>query len=288
MAVVFTKSRQLGTEEPRLVFETDLIELARMVGRLLPEIKGGKVHQLVEGDRSWLVVCTLRGSLVGPPIQELEVDVFDRTWTDGVVRVMQEALARLAFHHRAELIGTRFEYFGRRDSEGRPTEVPFHFQFERHAQYMEFMLHHTQTYLDRARMRSDTLETELLAVKEELKVAQLEADHQRKIRIVARKANDLLRSKVDALKKQVKEMESKIEDLEEEGEDLRKENAAFLSDDDDYLEEDGMDMEVEDEDDLDFINDEEEDPEPLLPEEEEEDPEEPPFDEDTTIVVADD
>jgi hypothetical protein len=69
-------------------------------------------------------------------------------------------------------------------------------------------------------------------------------------------------------------MESRIGELVVEGDDLRKVNEAFLSDDNDYMEE--MDMEPDaDTDDDDFINDEE-DPEIVISEQEE-DLEEPPF-----------
>jgi hypothetical protein len=68
--------------------------------------------------------------------------------------------------------------------------------------------------------------------------------------------------------------------MEEEGEDLRKENDAFLSDDDDFVEE----MDCEEEDDEEELVDEEEEPlEPVL-EDEEEDPEEPAYQSDADVL----
>ena len=72
------------------------------------------------------------------------------------------------------------------------------------------------------------------------------------------------------LRKRVAEQD----EMEEEGEDLRKESSAFISDDEDYLEE--TDYEEDD--------DEEEPTEPLL-DEDEEDPEERAFESDTDVVV---
>jgi hypothetical protein len=99
MDVLYTKSRQLGVESPRLLFESSLIEVSQKVGRLLPEVKGGQLTDMEDGELSWMVVCTLRGSHVAN-LEEIEVQIFDRTWEEGLLRVMQAALARLVFHHR--------------------------------------------------------------------------------------------------------------------------------------------------------------------------------------------
>ena len=153
MAIVFTVSLQLGTGTP-LVFETDLTELTLRLKRPLPEIKGAKIHPDSDRLMSWLVVCTLRGPLMPPEEEELTVEVVERTWTDGIVRVMQEATARLAYHHRADLEGSRYEFYGRRDDLGHPRDTPQHYQYWHHLQHMEYLLHHTHTYLDCARMGS--------------------------------------------------------------------------------------------------------------------------------------
>jgi hypothetical protein len=94
MDVMFTKNRQLGTERPLLLFESALIKVSQKVGRLLPEVKGGQMNLMAEGDLSWMVVCTLRGSYVAD-MEEIEIEIFDRTWEEGLLRVMEAALARL-------------------------------------------------------------------------------------------------------------------------------------------------------------------------------------------------
>ena len=54
-----------------MFFEDSLVSIARMVGRPVPEVKGGKVPREHEGERDWLVVCTLRGDVVPPHSEEL-------------------------------------------------------------------------------------------------------------------------------------------------------------------------------------------------------------------------
>jgi hypothetical protein len=138
---MFTESRQLGYDQPRFLFETALIEVSLIVGRLLPKVKGGQVECSKEGEMSWMVVCTLRGSHV-KNIEEIEVQVFNRTWEEGLVRVMRAALARLMFHHRAELESLRLPHahLGHRNEEGFPTEVPYTCPLGRQAAQMEYAL----------------------------------------------------------------------------------------------------------------------------------------------------
>jgi hypothetical protein len=94
----------------------------------------------------------------------------------------------------------------------------------------------------------------------------------------------MLKVKVMHLKAALHEAEDKIETAQDVGEDLRMENTALLSDDDDYMEDEGYKWygkdKDEDQEDLAFINNEPEDPEPLPRQEstveEEDDPVEPP------------
>jgi hypothetical protein len=129
---IFTMSRQLGYEQPCYLFESALIEVSQTVGRLLPEVKGGQMECTKDGDMSWMVVCTLRGSHV-KNIEEIEVQIFDCAWEEGLVRVMQAALARLVFDHHVELEAKRFSHahLGHRDKEGFPTMVPYVFPLGR-------------------------------------------------------------------------------------------------------------------------------------------------------------
>jgi hypothetical protein len=284
---MFTESLQLGYNQPPYLFETALVEVSRAVGRLLPEVKGGQLESTKDGEMSWLVVCTLRGSHV-KPLEEIEVQFFDRTWEDGLVRVLQSALSRLVFHHRVELEAKRLPhaFLGRRNEEGIPTMIPYTCLLGRQVSQMENLLYKTQLSLDSNRMENEVLKHEQEGLKLDLKLARLKYRRQQKKTLRVREANYMLKVKVMHLKTALRDAEDKLEALPDHGEDIRKEDTALVSDDEDFLEEEGLIGDGrdgdEDEDDLAFINDEPEDPEPLdtvkATPDEEEDPEEPPFD----------
>lgn len=65
---------------------------------------------------------------------------------------------------------------------------------------------------------------------------------------------DRLHKKVATLEKTIREQEIQLEEKEEEGEDIRGDLYSYLSDDDDYLEDDAMEFHTDD-DDSDFIDD---------------------------------
>jgi hypothetical protein len=50
--VMYTKIHQLGVEQPRYLFESALIEVSQAVGRLLPEVKGGQMERMEDGELS--------------------------------------------------------------------------------------------------------------------------------------------------------------------------------------------------------------------------------------------
>src|SRR4051812_16064338 len=118
MVVVFTKFHQVGLDLPLQLFEAKLGELAHLVVRPTPEIKGAHITTLIDGELSWLVVCTVRGGVVLPLSEDFQVNVIEKEWGDGILMVAQEALARLAYHHRQQLEETQFRFFGRRHEEG--------------------------------------------------------------------------------------------------------------------------------------------------------------------------
>ena len=274
MAVTFTKFIQLGTlPGVHYPLERDLLELSRLVNRLVPEIKGGEVPGFVEGERGWLVVCTLRGGAIPPHSVDLECGVMEHCWADGVTRVIQEAIARLAHHHRGQLKGTRFEFYGRRDEDGEVADGEYHRLFGFYIEEMERHLHRTQHCMDRARMRCDLLRADLAGVREQLRLARLEADRERQARIEATQRSNELMDKVKELAQLTDKMEDQIEEIAEENAELNQANDTLLAQDDDA---EGMDMESESEQDDDDLGDEEEDPEAIMSEE---DPEEPPYDE---------
>ena len=204
--------------------------------------------------------------------------MMDATWDDGLCRVMKRLLARLCEEHKAELSGTRFRYFGRHNDEGHPTHTAQHTLFGDHITDMEVLLHHTQENLSDARLKTHFQRTSL--TESRVRETQLKWETDNLCLKVARQKRTIvkLRKKVAEQDEMIEEMEHQANELEEEGEDLRKENNAFISDDDDYLEE--MDYEEEDNE-LELVNEEE--PSELVLEDEEEDPEEPPYESDGIV-----
>ncbi|KAK1663564.1 hypothetical protein QYE76_038789 [Lolium multiflorum] len=272
MPIEYTHVRQVGVRPPLYYFERALADLAIRCGRMVPEIKGVRTERSADSEMAWLVTCVVRGSGISPATEEFTIDVMERTWTDGMIRVSQEALARLAFLHPEVVAGTGYQYLGQRDLAGKPVAGAPHADTAHQLHHMEYLLHHTQTQQDRARERCDLQEDEIATLRAQLAASQADLASERKLRFAARRRVTRLKAKVTSLEALTTQMEATIEELEDDGEDLRKENEALLSDDDDYEDED-FDMEPDTEDEA-FINDEDEEPEPLLSEE---DPEEPAF-----------
>jgi uncharacterized coiled-coil protein SlyX len=261
-----------------LMFEQDLYELSQILGRPVPEFEGTQVDSLGDGNLSWLIKSSVRGRIQPPRSKDLICSTMDTTWVDGLTRVMQRLLARLCEEHKDELVGTRFQYFGRRDDEGNPTYPAQHTLFGEYITDMEVLLHDTQENLRDARLKVHFQRSSLDDARVRETQLKWENDNLRLKLARQRRTIVRLRKTVAEQNEMIDEMEQQANEMEEEGEDLRKENSAFISDDEDYLEE----MDYEEEDDEEELVDEEEEPsEPVL---EEEDPEEPPYDSDVEIV----
>src|SRR6185369_4161622 len=124
-----------------LMFEQNLYELSQILGRPVPEFEGTQVDSLGDGNLSWLIKSSVRGRIQPPRSKDLVYTTMDTTWVDGLARVMQRLLARLCEEHKDELVGTRFQYFGRRDDEGNPTYPAQHTLFGEYITDMEVLLH---------------------------------------------------------------------------------------------------------------------------------------------------
>jgi hypothetical protein len=70
--------------------------------------------------------------------------VIERTWSDGLMRVLRHAISHLVHLHYNELLGTRYEHYGWVDSDGLPYQAAAHTLFSRHLCHTEALLHHTQ------------------------------------------------------------------------------------------------------------------------------------------------
>jgi hypothetical protein len=152
------------------------------------------------------------------------------------MRVLRHAISRLVHLHYDELLGTRYEHYGRVDSDGFPHQAAAHTPFSRHLCYMEALLHHTQGQLDHIRMVADERGLELAVLREDLQES-IFSRHRllaAKRRIVKR--NMALHQCVRDLEDHLASLESHVSELEEETAELRKENEEVLGCDDDHQE----------------------------------------------------
>jgi hypothetical protein len=121
-----TGHRQIGTHEDVLIFERDLVELAACLGCPRPEVRGYRLFEEGTRELAYQVVCQVRGKEVPSTSPEFTFEVIERNWGDGLMRVLRHAISRLVHLHYDELLGTRYEHYGRVDSDGLPYQSAAH------------------------------------------------------------------------------------------------------------------------------------------------------------------
>jgi hypothetical protein len=151
-----------------LVFERDLVELTARLGRPRSEIRGYRLFEEGTRELAFQLVCQVRGKEVPPISQGFTFEVIERTWGDGLMRVLRHAISRLVHLHYDELLGTRYEHYGRVDSDGFPHQAAAHTPFSRHLCHTEALLHHTQEQIDHVRMVADERGLELAILRADL------------------------------------------------------------------------------------------------------------------------
>jgi hypothetical protein len=219
-----------------LIFEHDLVELAARLGLPRPEVHSYRLFE--EGTRElvYQVVCQVRGKEVPPTSQEFTFEVIERTWGDGLMRVLRHAISRFIHLHYDELLGTRYEHYGRVDSDGLPYQAAAHTPFSRHFCHTEALLHHTQKQLDHVRMVADERGLELAVLCEDLQESIFSRHRLLAAKRKIVKKNRALRQRICDLEDHFASLESHVSELEEETAELRKENKAVLGRDDDHQE----------------------------------------------------
>jgi hypothetical protein len=218
------------------VFKRDLVELAARLGRPRPEVKGYRLFEEGTRELAYRIVCQVCGREVPPTSEEFTSEVIERTWSKGVMRVLQHAISRLVHLHAAELAGTHYEHYGRCDDEGFPVEPTLLTPFSRHLTHTEVLLYHSQEQLDHVRMVADERGLELAVLHEDLQAAIFSRHHLIAAKKRIAKRNRSLRRHVRDLQDQLSSLESHVSELEEETAELHKENEAVLSRNDDHQE----------------------------------------------------
>ena len=279
MAIHFTEFVQLE-KDGKLMFEKDLFELSKLLGRPAPEFEGAQIDVHGVGRLSWLIKSSVHRNIKSPSSRTLVFTTKEATWVDGLCTATQRMLARLCEEHKAELVDSRFRFYGRRNCDGHPTPSPYHPMFGSYIMDMEILLQCTQDDLLRTRIQLHFDRESLVELRENEMKLMVEKVALLRKRAQLRKTIVKLRTKVAEQDGLIEDLEHHTDEMEEEGEDLRKENNAFLSDDDDFVEE----MDCEEEDDEEELVDEEEEPLEVVLEDEEEDPEEPPYQSDADVL----
>jgi hypothetical protein len=228
--------RQIGTHEDVPIFERNLVELAARLGRPRPKVQGYCLFEEGTHELAIRVVCQVYGKEVPPTSPEFTFEVIERNWGNGLMRVLHHAISRLVHLHYDELLGTRYEHYGRVDADGLPYQAAAHTPFNRHFYHTEALLHHMQEHLDHIRMVADERGLELAVLREDLQESIFSRHHLLSAKRKIVKKNKALRRRVRELEDHLASLESHVSELEEETAKLRKENEAVLGRDNDHQE----------------------------------------------------
>jgi hypothetical protein len=152
------------------------------------------------------------------------------------MRILRHAISRLVHLHYDELLGTRYEHYGRVDADGLPYQAAVYTPFGRHFCHTKALLHHTQEHLHHVRMVADKRGLELSVLREDLQESIFSRHRFLSAKRKIVKKNKALRRRVRELEDHLASLESHVSELEEETAELHKENEAVLGRDDDHQE----------------------------------------------------
>ncbi|KAK1653350.1 hypothetical protein QYE76_071155 [Lolium multiflorum] len=236
-----TKFYQLGNDGS-LIFERDLDALSEHLGRPHPEFFRTQVNDQTGGELQWIVVANLRGKMELPMSERIHFSIRENNWLDGLARALQEALARLCGQNVTQIEGTRFTHLARHDSIGGPMDLPSHPELKHHVEHLDYMLHETQKELENSRVYANQTHLHLSQQTDAIKMLakdrkSLGLQRAKKDSTIAR-----LRAKIASLEETVQSQETQLRALEEESEDIQG-GAAYLSDDDEFEEDENTDVE---------------------------------------------
>ena len=178
-----------------------------------------------------------------PPMSErIQFSIRENNWLDGLARALQEALARLCGQHVIELQGTRFAHFARHDTIGGPMALSAHPVLKYHVEHLDYMLHETQKELDNSRVYANQTHLALAQHADAIRMLAKDRKSLRQQRAKKDATIARLRAKIASLEATVQTQEDQLREMEEEGEDIQG-GEAFLSDEDDFEEDENTDAE---------------------------------------------
>ncbi|KAK1626801.1 hypothetical protein QYE76_001116 [Lolium multiflorum] len=238
-----TKFYQLGNGGS-LIFEHDLDSLSDHLGRPHPEFHGIQVDDQPGGELQWIITADLRGKLEPPTSERILFSFRESNWLDGLARALQEALARLCGQNTEALREERFAHLARRNSDGRPMDVPLHPQLRHHVDHLDFMLYQTQRDLDASRAYANQTHAHIIEQGEAIKLLNNDRRNLRQQRAKKDATIRRLRDRIASLEATVTAQEDQIRHMEEDDEGIDIQGGdAFLSDDDDFEEDENTEEE---------------------------------------------
>jgi hypothetical protein len=83
-----TAHRQVGTHDEVVVLEHDLLELVARLGCPRPEVRGYRLFAEGTRELAYRIVCQVHGREVLPTSEEFTFEVIERTWGEGMMRVL--------------------------------------------------------------------------------------------------------------------------------------------------------------------------------------------------------
>ena len=173
--------------------------------------------------------------------ERIQFSVRESNWLDGLARALQEALARLCGQNVNRIKGTRFTHLARHDSMGEPMDLSPHPDLKYHVEHLDFMLCETHKELDNSRVYANQT---YLHISQQTNAIKMLAKDRKSLRQQRAKKDYTiarLRAKIASLEETVKAQEDQLREMEEEGEDIQG-GAAFLSDDEDFEEDEDLDF----------------------------------------------
>jgi uncharacterized protein (DUF3084 family) len=117
-----------------------------------------------------------------------------------------------------------------------------HPELKYHVEHLDFMLHETRKELDNSRVYANQTHLHMSQQTEAIKMLAKDRKTLRQQRAKKDSTIARLRAKIASLEETVQAQETQLRELEEEGEDIQG-GAAYLSDDDDFEEDENTDVE---------------------------------------------
>jgi hypothetical protein len=164
-------------------FEVELKNLVDQVGRLPPEIEGVHLPGTSPQRSHWIIRTCIPKKPEDPNSKDIIYKFLDKSWMDGVIRAMQEAMARLCEIHKEELQHSSYQHFGRRDKYGLPVEAFPECRIGHQMENLEYLLQRHQEDLDKLRRENTLLRMDFTLLKTRERC--LKAENQRLTKKIA-------------------------------------------------------------------------------------------------------